>query len=229
MRTHGFILAALTLAACVAAGRAEAAIITFDTVIAGQTSFGFDGDGDTVNDVIFSTTDPSGFNVVGPGTNQNFIQEPGLEGTSTLNPDLRVDFLNGASGSISFGFALNSTDEVFATTSFNLFDAADNLLAAATEPGFFTITGNGISDFPEGEVHVTFSGIAAYGLFDFESEFGRYIIDNFEGTFGGTETVPEPAAAPLLGLGLLAVNAVLCRPRRTASSCPRSAARRGGS
>jgi hypothetical protein len=219
MRTRALLLAVLTLA--VGAGRSEAAIITFDTVIAGQTTFGFDGDGDMVDDVIFSTSDPSGFNVVGPGTNQNFIQEPGLEGTSLLDPDLRVDFVNGASGSISFGFALNSVEESLATMSFSLFDAADNLLASTSVPGLFTITINGISDFPEGEVQVAFAGIAAYGLFDFESEFGRYIIDNFEGTFGSTETVPEPAAAVLLGLGLTGVSAARRRARRSASSCPR--------
>jgi len=35
--------------------------------------------------------------------NQQFIDEPGLEGTSDLDPDLRADFLNGATGSLAFG------------------------------------------------------------------------------------------------------------------------------
>ena len=88
---------------------AQAALITFDTVVTGQTSFGFDGDGDGINDVIFSTTNPAGFNITGPGPNMTFIHEPGLEGTSLLNPDLTVNFLRGATGPLAFGFALNSS------------------------------------------------------------------------------------------------------------------------
>ncbi|MBA2624599.1 MAG: hypothetical protein H0U89_03195 [Acidimicrobiia bacterium] len=83
--------------------------ITFNQVITGARTFSFDGDGDGLPDVIFSTTDPAGFNTTGPGSNQMFINEPGLEGTALLNPDLRVDFLVGAEDSLQFGFALNRT------------------------------------------------------------------------------------------------------------------------
>ena len=40
-------------------GNANAAILTFDDIITGATSYSFDGDGDTIDDVIFTTTDPS--------------------------------------------------------------------------------------------------------------------------------------------------------------------------
>lgn len=198
----GLAAALLTLVA----SPVQAAVITFDTVVAGETTFGFDGDGDTINDVVFSTTDPFGFNTVGPGTNMTFITQPGLEGTSLLDPDLRVDFLHGARGSLTFGFALNSSishPDYFA--SFLLFDASDNLLLASpTVVGDFTVTVPpvGLSNFPEGQISVAFSGVASYGTFNFTSEFGRYIIDNFEGRFGSTE-VPGPGTLPLLGLGLL--------------------------
>lgn len=189
-------------------GVASAAVITFDDLITGETSYGFDGDGDGIDDVVFSTTDPAGFNTVGPGANQVYIDEPGLEGTSELDPDLRVDFVFGATGSLAFGFALNSAVEdpaYFATLS--VFDAGGNLIGSQTVQGLFSP-----SSFPEGRVDVAFAGTAAYGLFNFRSEFGRYIIDNFEGTFGSTEVVPEPASLALLGLGLAGLG--LARRRR---------------
>lgn len=179
-------------------GVASAAVTTFDDLITGQISYGFDGDSDGVNDVVFSTNDPSGFNTVGPGANQAYINEPGLEGTSLLDPDLRVDFNFGATGSLAFGFALNSSVEAPAFfASFSVFDSSDNLLASQTVQGLL-----GTSTFPEGQVSVAFIGTASYGLFNFTSEFDRYIIDNFEGTYGSTEVVPEPGTLALLGLGL---------------------------
>lgn len=190
-------------------GVASAAVVTFDDLITGQTSYGFDGDGDTIDDVIFSTTDPSGFNTVGPGANQIYIDEPGLEGTTEMDPDLRVDFVFGASGSLSFGFALNSRVEDPAYfASLSVYDAGGNLLGTQTVQGLFSP-----SSFPEGRVDVAFAGTAAYGTFNFTSQFGRYIIDNFEGTFGSTEVVPEPASLALLGLGLAGLG--LARRRRT--------------
>ena len=54
-------------------------------------------------------------------------------------------------------------------------------------------------------VNVAFQGTAAYATFNFTSEFGRYIIDNFEGAFGSTDVpVPEPAGLGLLAAGILA-------------------------
>jgi hypothetical protein len=191
------------LAAGLAASTGEAALITFDTAISGQTSFSFDGDGDTINDVIFSTTDPSGFNTVGPGTNMSYIQQPGLEGTTQISPDLRVDFLNGATGSLGFAFAMSTgTGGVFGVL-FDVYAADNTLLASDFVTCDFTLP-NGVnpSSFPEGLLSVSFAGEAAYALFDFDSGPARYIIDNFEGTFGSTETaVPEPSSLALAGLG----------------------------
>jgi hypothetical protein len=192
------LLGASLLAAAPLAG---AAVITFDDVVVGETSYAFDGDGDNVDDAVFSTTDPLGFNTVGPGANQQYIDEPGLEGAAELDPDLRVDFVTGATGTLTFGFALNSgseSDDWFASIS--VFDSAGNLLGTSSTVGVL-----GGSDFPEGVVSISFAGEAAYATLNFAAEFNRYIIDNFEGTFGSTEVpVPEPTTLALLAIGLLA-------------------------
>lgn len=202
----GFLITASVLTST----HASAALITFDTVVSGATEFGFDGDGDTIDDVLFSTTDPLGFNTFGPGANQSFISEPGIEGTAELTPDLRVDFLNGASGTLQFGFAVNVLAGGVSGPTFSVFDATDTLLGSETALGEFTATTDGTSSFPEGLVSVSFAGTAAYASFDFGGPASRYIIDNFEGTFGSTEdiggesgTVPVPATLFLLGFGLL--------------------------
>lgn len=198
---------AMLVAGTLVGGPARAALITFDTLVSGVTSYGYDGDGDAINDVIFSTTDPLGFNTVGPGTNMTYIHEPGIEGTSLLNPDLRVDFLRGATGSLMFGYALNSSvSDPLYFASISVFDAGGTALASTSQQGDFTITSPpfGLSSYPEGQISVSFAGVAAYATFDFTSQYGRYILDDFSGTFGSTErpSIPEPATLALFGLGL---------------------------
>jgi len=208
-RRYLFRVSALTMliGGAFVGGSASAAIITFDTLVSGATSYGYDGDSDGINDVIFSTTDPLGFNTVGPGSNMTYIREPGIEGTSLLNPDLRVDFLRRASGSLTFGYALNSSvsDPAY-FAKIMVFDAGGTEIANASQQGIFTITSPlfGFSSFPEGQISLAFSGEAAYATFDFTSQFGRYIVDDLNGTFGSTErpSIPEPTTLTLLSLGL---------------------------
>lgn len=218
-----FLIAMLlaTVLAFSAAG-VEAAVLNFNDAITGATSYSFDGNSDGIMDVVFTTTDPAGFNTVGPGTNMTYIQEPGLEGSSLVNNvpngDLRADFNFGAVNSFSFGYALNS-DSVSNTyfAKISIYGSSNNLLADATSVGDFTKPdGINNSSYPEGLISVNFSGLASYAIFDFESQDdGRYIIDNFQGTFGsgepGTTPVPEPGTTPvpepgtilLLGSGLV--------------------------
>jgi len=186
----------------------NAVTIDFNTLVSGSTSFGFDSDGDFIDDVIFSTTDPSGFNTVGPGSNQSFINEPGLEGSTTLSPDLRVDFLNGAVTNLSFGFAVDNAVDGGDGVTFSIFDSSDTLLNSVYQSGNYTLAdGTNPSSFPEGFVESSFLGIASYAIFDFSNNYAsRYIIDDFTGTFGSTEDispVPVPAAAWLFGSALL--------------------------
>ena len=223
MKINKIITVILTSGTLLFSGFSQAAIITFDTLVMGETSFGYDGDGDLIDDVIFSTTDPGGYNTAGPGPDMSYINEPGLEGTTSLSPDLRVDFLNGAIENITFGFA----EIVLGNLTFSIFDNTNAVLATDTvASAFTTLPDSSSSAFPEALVDLDFEGIASYALFDFalfgdeECEvedddqcFGRYIIDNFAGTFGSTEdippqtdpipAVPVPAAFWLFGTALI--------------------------
>jgi len=189
-------------------GILHATVITFDDAITGATSYTFDADGDLIDDVIFSTTDGSGFNTVGPGPNMSFIDEPGLEGTTLFSPDLRVDFLNGAVTNLGFGFAMNNLSGPVDGVLFSVYDGSDNLLNSIFQTADFTATTAGTSNFPEALVSLNFSGLAAYATFDFSQvASSRYILDNFNGTFGSTDdiTVPEPSILALLSLGIFGI------------------------
>lgn len=190
----------LLLAMCLAYGFSGTATdtladtITFSTLLSGKNTFGFDANGDSTSDVIFSTTDSSGFNTAGPGANQTFIREPGLEGTTLLSQDLRVDFLTGARNQISFGFALNSSTENSGyRAQMGVFDSAGRRLGSASSTANYTTTSVGASSFPEGRLALAFSGVASYALLDFQSEFGRYILDDFTGNFTG---ITSPGITP---------------------------------
>lgn len=182
----------------------HATVITFDDLIVGETSYDFDADLDGQIDVTFSTDDVFGFNTVGPGENQQFVDEPALEGTTELAPDLRVDFLAGVEGTLSFGFAVSSGSDVMNAITFSVFDMMNNLINSVTVDALL-----GSSDFPENIVSLTFDGVGAYATFDFDNSFAsRYIIDNFEGDFGTSERPPiVDASAPftmsLVGLALV--------------------------
>lgn len=212
-----FFLTAAAVAITAVPGAALAApvVITFDDAISGAISYNFDADNDGADDVTFSTTDPAGFNTVGPGPNQVFIDEPGLEGTTLLNPDLRVDFLVGAEGSLSFGFAISQQADQANAVTFSVFDSANVLLGS--------VNGNavrGASTFPEGLVNLAFAGVAAYGTFNFTTPgASRYIIDNFSGEFGTLDRgVPEPAiwAQLILGFGIVGAGVRKLRTARAA-------------
>ena len=208
MKTFKIIYLALISATLFVGNSAQAALLTFDDAISGATSYSFDGDGDLINDVIFTTTDSSGFNTVGPGPNQLYIDEPGLEGTTLLSPDLRVDFLNGAITNLSFGFAMSYplTTPLNVGVTFAVYNNSDTLLGSIYQAADFTLpNGTDPSDFPEALVSLDFLGIASYAVFDFSGSSTRYIVDNFEGTFGSTENIPEvpvPAAVWLFGTAL---------------------------
>lgn len=189
-------------------GTSQAILLTFDDAITGATSYSFDGDGDSIDDVIFSTTDASGFNTSGPGPNMSYIDEPGLEGTTLISPDLRVDFLNGAVTNLGFGFAMNNLSGPVDGVLFSVYDSSDNLLNSILQTANFTSTTAGTSSFPEALVSLNFSGLASYATFDFsQSQSSRYILDNFNGTFGSTEdvSVPEPSILALLSLGIFGI------------------------
>jgi len=191
------IASAAAVAALVVAAPVAAQTITFDDAVDGNPTYNYDSDGDTVADVIFTTPDPNGFFTTGPGEPQAYVDQPGLGSGTGFGPEMRVDFLNGLTGAIGFGFAVDRDDDVPLALHFGVFDSSDNLLADVVSGAFL-----GGSNFPESWVGLTFSGTAAYGLFDFnESEFPAYIIDNV--TLGSA--VPPPGAVPEPGTWLMMV------------------------
>lgn len=195
------------------ASNAIAVTLPFDDAISGATSYSFDADSDGTADAVFSTSDPAGFNTVGPGSNMSYIQEPGLEGTTTLAPDLRVDFPLGAEGSLGFGFALAAVAESpTLNVTFSVYDAADTLLGSVTQLAAYTQPVPPTdSDFPEALVNLSFAGTAAYATFDFDdADAPRYIIDNFNGTFGSTERPPLTVKqVPVMGPLGMAITSLL--------------------
>ena len=207
-----FIMAGFGLATL--ATPASAVTITFDDIVRGVTSYGYDADFDGIIDATFSTADNSGFNSFGPGANQLYISEPGIEGTQLLPVDLRVDFSTGAVGSLGFGFAVSSGSDAPGAVRFSIYDLNNTLLSSVIADAL-----KGASTFPEGLVNLGFSGTASYATFDFLQSNGstRYIVDNFTGSFGSAGGVPEPAvwAQFLLGFGFVGYYA---RRRRTAAT-----------
>lgn len=189
-------ISAVALAAVIVATPATAQTITFDDAISGIPIYGYDSDGDTVADVIF-TTPTAAFFTTGPGEPQAYIDEPGLGSGTDVGPEMRVDFLNGLTGAFGFGYAVDQVDDAPLALQFGLFDSSNNLLAFAASDAFV-----GGSNFAENWVGLTFSGTAAYGLFDFnEGLFDAYIIDNV--TLGSA--VPPPGAVPEPGTWLMMV------------------------
>lgn len=216
------IIAILALAMAMTSS-ARAAVVDFSTLTDGVTTYAADGDGDGIADVDFSTTDPSGFSLMGPGLNQSFVNEPALEGNSGVTgPDVRVDFRFGAFGPITFGFAFSETFEVANAVTLSVFGFADELLLEVSADALFTLPdGINQSDFPEGQLVADFgSAGASYALFEFADLAGnpRFIIDDFSGIFGSTEPTPlriaEPATLAMFGMGLLGLLAGHGRRRR---------------
>ncbi len=167
-------------------GLSNTSVITFDDLVMSETSYFFDSDGDENPDVVFNTSDPFGFGTGGPGLNMLYIDEPSLEGTTLLETDLRVDFLQPTTSKIKFGFALCDTETSETWVSFKVFDSDENQLSSGFENGKFTFPdgpNSPQSNAPEGIIEVNFTGEAAYALFNFNTSSQgcqRYVMDNFE-------------------------------------------------
>ncbi len=198
------VVAAAALSA--SAHSASAQVINFDTLVFAQTVHGVDINDDGIDDVLFSTTDPNGFGTAGPDPNtQLYASGLLLESSSTINPDIRVDFRGGAIDLLQVGFALlTDVNDVDQGLSFEVFDQAGIPLVSASQRGELLPLNpsidTSVSGFPEGLLSVSFEGVASYALLDATTTGTRFVIDNFGGTFL-TAPVPEPSGLSLLGFG----------------------------
>ena len=210
-KCSGKVLACLLIAASTVVSTPSASAqstpsqtIDFETLLATQSVFGFDFNNDGIDDVRFSTTNPGGFNTGGPDpSTQVHATGQVLETSSLSAPDIRVDFLGGATGPLQVGFALlTDVGELDQGLLIEVFDQADNQLGATFQRGellpITTGLGSGVSGFPEGLISVSFPGVASYALLDATTTGTRFVIDDFTGTFS-PETIPEPGSLAVLG------------------------------
>ena len=189
--------------------------IDFESLVAGQSLFGIDVNSDERTDVQFSTTAAGGFNTMGPNPDgQAFVSGLVLETSSISDPDIRVDFLGGATESIQLGFALLAgVDDAGQGLQLEIFDQAGEQLGAAFQAGELvtvdTVAGLPVfSGFPEGQVSISFDGVASFALLDATASGTRFVIDEFAGTFLPA-AVPEPSG----GIGLACLGLLLLRRR----------------
>ena len=198
----------------------SAQVINFETLVQGQVTHGVDINNDGIDDVLFSTTDPAGFNTAGPDPNtQVHVSGLLLETSSTTDPDIRVDFLGGAIDQFQVGFALlTAVGDVGQGLSFEVFDQADNQLGSSFQPGALLPLNPSldasVSGFPEGLLSLSFQGVASYALLDATTTGSRFVIDNFAGDFLPAAAIPDPSALTLIGLSsviLLGRRRTICR------------------
>lgn len=159
-------LAAAALLCLAGAATAQEVTLNFNDALTGRIFYAFDGDANGTPDVVLSTGDAGGFNTAGPGPNMVFIREPGIEGTALRAEDLRINFLRGATGSISFSYALSTFEPVFGVTA-SLYDVNNQLMASKTDLAGFHTSGDVTSTFVENRVTVDFAGTAAYAKLNF--------------------------------------------------------------
>jgi len=208
----GRFFACLTIAVFLAtlstsAYSVSAQVIGFESLVPSQTMFEVDINNDGINDVLFSTTDPGGFGNSGPDPNaQVFASGLLLESSSLPDPDIRVDFLGGAIDQLQFGFILlTDVSDLDQGLQLDVFDQSGQPLSSTFQPGEIlplTVTAaTGMSQNPEGQMTVSFEGVASYALLDATTTGTRFAIDTFSGTFLTAEAIPEPSALALIGLG----------------------------
>ena len=199
-----FVLSVSAMLVLLSAHSASAQTIDFESLVGGQSLFGIDVNADGRTDVQFSTTAAGGFNTVGPNPDdQLFATGVVLETSSTSDPDIRVDFLGGATDSIRMGFVIGGfVDDLDQGLQVEVFDQLGVSLSSEFRAGELLTndTPLGLSMFPEGLISVSFDGVASYALLDATAVGTRFVIDDFSGTFAPA-AIPEPSGG--IGLALL--------------------------
>lgn len=199
-----FVFPFATMLALLSTPGVSAQQIDFESLVGGESLFGIDVNADGRTDVRFSTTADGGFNVGGPNPEEQvFASGLVMETSSMSDPDIRVDFLGGATDSIQLGFALLAdVDDPGQGLQLEVFDQLGERLASDFQTGeLLSINSpSGLSGFPENLISVSFDGVASYALIDATASGSRFVIDDFTGTFLPA-AIPEPSG--VLGFALL--------------------------
>lgn len=165
----------------------QPATISFDDVVGGLSTYSVDVSGDGDPDIVFSTSNPSGF-----GTVPNVLEGGILSG----DWEVIVQFLGGATSSLAFDFGVTSEH--------------------ANQPEAYIFVPHPTAPFRWVTEQVQVNGAPAYGslsitLSDSAGPFtadtayiqfysgggNRFIMDNFTGTFGAATSAENGPPTPI--------------------------------
>ncbi len=182
--------------------------------ISGRSMYGFDTNSDSTDDLVFSTTDPAGFNyvhVILGEPNPGSVFNDYIEVSANNSPSLRVDFVNGTEGDFHLGFAFSPNVEG-QHHNYRVFDSSDNLLPSTVDFSQRDVSGVDTYNNIHSRDTVRFTGLASYALIDSSSSFG---LRTFSGVFSENDDpiwglpIPVPSAIWLFGSGLIGLIGVL--------------------
>lgn len=207
-----------------------ASLVTFEDVVTGGSIYGFDSDGNSSMDVVFSTSRPF-FDV--PPITSSFLTGRSMAVQSLDvpgSPDLRVTFENGAVGAVNFGFVYFFAGGPVPDAAYvSAFDASNVLLVSTGFPSIVDPLGSYCNvGFIFGRqcgnnVSFLFPGVASrididFRYINFPRSSGEPLIgssasiDNF--SFNSAPivaSIPEPSEWTLMIIGFGAAGSVIRR------------------
>lgn len=218
MGNNKVLCATLISAALLISNSLQAAVIRFgDSVVVGSSSHGVNTNSDSIDDVIFSTTDPLGFSNENPYLDNPEFYADYLAGAVlgiSTNNNIRVDFVNGVRG-FAFNYAFLPSSYGDNQVRVDVFDNSDSLLGSSSSSKYGPSLN--INYAPNSIFYSSFLGTASYALINASGNgLDRFGIDDFQSTFSPNDrpelnfssAIPIPATvwlfAPVI-LGLAGI------------------------